>query len=203
MRRTWSGAALPVVSASAISMDGSSATTRSIQSSASASGTTPSKGQWKVQDRLKRILVPFGASRTMAERSAKLSSRVRLRFALLWLSVTDMKRPSRSAPAFIASSKPRRFGTSTVHSSPSSCFAAFSTSPVSAICGTARGETKLPTSMRRRPGLVGRAHDRDLGLRRHEGADGLQAVARRHLGQFNPLRRHRAPSSSLSNSRNT
>jgi hypothetical protein len=78
-------------------------------------------------------------------------SRVRLRLALLWLSVTDMNRPSRSAPAFIARSKPRRFGTSTVHSSPSSCLAAFSTSPVSAICGTARGDTKLPTSMRRMP----------------------------------------------------
>ena len=92
-----------------------------------------------------------GAPRTMADSSAKLSSRVRLRLALLWLSVTDMNRPSRSAPAFMARSKPRRLGTSTVHSSPSSCLAAFSTSPVSAICGTARGDTKLPTSMRRMP----------------------------------------------------
>ena len=87
----------------------------------------------------------------MAARSAKLSSRVRFRLALLWASVTDMNRPSRSAPAFIAISNPFRFGTSTVHSSPANCLAACSTAPVSAICGMARGETKLPTSIRRRP----------------------------------------------------
>ena len=104
-RATWSGAALPVVSQIETSIQGSSATARSTQSSASRSGTTPSKGQWKQQDRLKRTLIPAAtASPTMADRSAKLSARDRLRFDWLWLSVTDMNRPTRCVPAALASS---------------------------------------------------------------------------------------------------
>ena len=123
-----------------------------MKSSASRSGTTPSKGQWKVQDRLKRIFVPFGAlAHDGGEVGEALLAACGSGSPCCGPSVTDMKRPSRSAPAFIAASKPFRFGTSTVHSSPASACATFSTSPVSAICGMARGETKLPTSIRRSP----------------------------------------------------
>ena len=74
-------------------------------------------------------------------------------FTLAWLcvSLTDTGIATTWAPASWAAIAPLRLQASAQTVRPSMASAPRTTSPVSAICGIIRGETKLPTSISRSP----------------------------------------------------
>ena len=117
MRLTWAGLAMPVVS-QIVRPRTPRPAKRSAHSSSSASGTSPSMGQPKAQDKDTLMGVRPSTLRITSPSAAQLRARGMRKLARLCVSDTDITRFSSSARDSSARSAPRRLGTSTVYSTP-------------------------------------------------------------------------------------
>ncbi len=186
-RFTWSGAALPVVSAMPISIRGSRRTPSRSSRGGARLGTTPSYGQWKAQETVKRMATSGGVSRTMAAGRRSFPP-CAVTLALLWLSVTLMNRPMAWAPAAIAAFEALAVG--------------HQHHRLQARQGLGEGQHLCPVGhLRHRPrrdeGLylhppdprrMQGADEGDLRLRRHHRPrDRLDPIARGNLADGHPL----------------
>ena len=91
------------------------------------------------------------ARSTAAWNPATLCAGVRFRFARLWATLAETFNFTFVQPQAMARSTPFTLAISARYSTPSFFSIPLNTSSVSAICGTALGLTKLPTSMTGKP----------------------------------------------------
>ena len=120
----------------------------SMMASTSSTGVRPSHGEAKGMEMEPEMAMPLAvAASTQPAKPATLCSGVMLRFLRLCMRLAETLSFTFLQPQSTARCTPRRFGISARSSTPGTAPMRLYTSSVSAICGTAFGCMKEPTSM--------------------------------------------------------